>query len=163
MSSFWKESKNKLHTFKCIEHTVSGELALSGRYGEIWCADAFTCKAIIYSARVAKRFLPKDQHPVLPGDETLISFPVRDLPIWIDRLAVPTKPSTQAALANQAKSNIEDLNGEILSLEAKDESKPGKPTLLKPLSESFDFEPRSESSAFEVLGEKEAALETSKK
>lgn len=123
MRKEWQPSKNLLGGYRCVEHLKTTELSLIGRYGEIWSCNSDWYRAIILSPRIAKRFLQRDQWPVEPGDEIQIKFPAEDLPVWINRLQVPSKPSTQGALANQrrnfvlAKSNTLNPKGDILSLE----------------------------------------------
>lgn len=123
MNNFWKPSKRLLGKFPCIEHTITGELSLTGKYGEIWLHDESTYKAIIFSHRITRRFLPKDKWAIGPIDEILIKFGAQDLSIWVERLRIPSKSSTQAAIANRAqfmgtaRSNIKDSDAHILSLE----------------------------------------------
>jgi hypothetical protein len=122
MKNMWAPTKYLLGGYRCTEHAATKELSLIGRYGEIWAYDAFTFKAIVYSHRIAKKFLSKELWPVQLGDEILFSFQIADLPVWIKRLHVPSKSSTQANIADQsrfnalAKSNTLAANVVILSL-----------------------------------------------
>jgi hypothetical protein len=121
----WRPSKQKINGFACIEHKVNGELALSGLYGEIWQYSATELRAVIYSHRISKKYLPKNKWPINPQDETLIRFSPDDLILWVDRLRVPAKANTQADIANGrtfgavAKSNIGELIADIPSSKGK--------------------------------------------
>lgn len=144
MKIFWRPSKQLLGGYSCVEHVETKELSLFGKYGEIFQHDSYTFKVIIYSNRIAKRYLPKDRWPMQPGDETLISFPAKDLGTWVRRLGVPIKPTTQATFANLTKANIEDSGDDILSLEAQDRSKTVDDTNPEPLQKSIKFGPGNE-------------------
>jgi hypothetical protein len=101
MRTEWKASKFKMGSLACIENLINGELALSGRYGEIWQYSSSEFRAVIYSHRISKRYLPRHRWPIKPQDETLIRFSTPDLILWVERLRVPAKASTQAEISNQ--------------------------------------------------------------
>ena len=79
MKSFWQASKQLLGGYPCVEHVVTKELSIIGRYGEIWQHDKLTFKAIIYSHRISKRYLPQEEWPIHAEDETLILFSAKEL------------------------------------------------------------------------------------
>lgn len=104
----WKPSSKTLGGYRCIELRSAGgecELALAGRYGEIWQSSPDTYRAIITRGRIAKRYLPKEHWPILPTDETLVTFPAAHLPIWVERLKIPRTRPTQARYANSFGKN----------------------------------------------------------
>jgi len=129
MSKQWLPSEKLLAGFQCAENVRSGELTFGGHYGDIWRYGESDWRAIIYSHRIAKRHLPKHQHPIHAGDETLIMFAAQDLAVWMGRLWVPAKASTQAEVLNRRQeswatsSNITEEDGEIFSSEPRVESK----------------------------------------
>lgn len=110
----WKTSRLRLGGFPAIELAEpqgpgeAPELALAGNYGEIWQSAPGQYRAVITSARIARRYLPEAQRPVLPGDETLILFPEADLPLWASRLKVPRERAGQARRANSFGQNGAD-------------------------------------------------------
>ena len=131
MRKEWQPSTQMFGGYRCVEHVRTKELSLIGRHGEIWENDAYTYKASVFSARIAKRYLRQEQWPIEPGDEILIKFPAEDLPLWVKRLQVPSKSSSQADIANRgrnlddAKSNIVNPTGKNSSLTAKRRARRG--------------------------------------
>ena len=117
----WIVSESLLGGHRCVQSKHSGELSLIGLYGEIWLKAEGRYGAVIFSHRVAKRYLPKRSRPIGLEDEVQVQFPVSDLNLWAERLRVPVKPSTQAGLANRrrqraaTRSNKTQLQGQILS------------------------------------------------
>lgn len=75
------------------------EVTLSGRYGDIWQYSPTHCRAVIVSNRIAKRYLPKERHPVDAGDECLVTFPNEELGLWVKRLRVPKERPAQLRYA----------------------------------------------------------------
>jgi hypothetical protein len=92
--------KETIGGIKCIKNSVSDELCLSGHHGEIWQINETTCKAVILSSGIAKRYLPESKWPINPGDEATITFPLSELSLWIERLGVTRNRSGMIRLAN---------------------------------------------------------------
>jgi hypothetical protein len=88
MSDWYKPRDEKIGKHKAIKHRITGELALVGKYGEIWQVSDTHCVALIRSSRVAKKYLPEAYHPVQAGDETRWRFPISELAEWIKRLKI---------------------------------------------------------------------------
>lgn len=144
MKSFWQASKQLLGGYPCVEHVVTKELSIIGRYGEIWQHDKLTFKAIIYSHRISKRYLPQEEWPIHAEDETLILFSAKELVTWVKRLGIPAKPKTQAGFANAFKPDTEVANLEILISEGKDQSKMVRDTKAIPLKSPINVDPGNE-------------------
>ena len=102
----WTASKRRIMGKRCIrrveplddkfpnvfEHTLVGE------YGEIWeNGDDF--KAVITSAEVAKKHLPKELHPIQKGDEVVVRFTKAEFEHYYKILKIRSKPETQIRLA----------------------------------------------------------------
>lgn len=115
MSIDWKRTKTMLADFSCIQNVHTKELSIFGKYGEIWARGSSVFGALIRSPRIAKRYLPKEKWPVQVGDEIQISFNASELALWVERLLVPTKSTSQAKLANHQQSShfrtLEDQRG----------------------------------------------------
>ena len=75
-----------------------------GNYGEVWQADGAGYWAIIYSQRIARKYLPHGAWPTVMDEEILVSFGSADLSIWVKRLLIPKKSKTQINLAIEIKS-----------------------------------------------------------
>jgi hypothetical protein len=88
MSAWYKSTKGRIGRHKAIVHSTTGELCIVGRYGEIWVHSDTHFAAVITSARISKKHLPKASHPVQAGDETLIRFPIADLTKWTKILRI---------------------------------------------------------------------------
>ncbi len=101
MSKTWTLSKQKICGFSCLEHYKTKQLTLFGKYGELWPNDSHEFRAIIYSPRIARKYLSSGES--IQGD-TLIRFKYCDFEEWTARLLVPKKASTQLLLANEIKS-----------------------------------------------------------
>ena len=148
MKKQWSPSKQLFLGLPCIEHVVTKELALVGRYGEVWISGKAKCAATIYSHRIARRYLQKDQWPIDPHDETMIVFQAQDLAAWVKRLVMPKKPESQAEIANAGRetaptrSNLRASNGNFFSSEAKNQSQhEGEPIPIdSPMDTNFSLQ-----------------------
>ena len=107
MKHFWVPSKKTINGHHCIEHTVNRQIMLIGKYGEIWQVDKSEYRAIVYSHRIARRYLPESDWPRSAEDEVLVRFFRGDLHNWIRRLLVPKKSTSQLKLAIEIKSTSE--------------------------------------------------------
>lgn len=101
MTAWYKSTKGRIGRYKAIAHHTTGELCIVGRYGEIWVHSDTHYAAVITSARISKKYLPKEQHPVQAGDETLIRFPNEDLPKWTKILKIVRSRELMLELVNK--------------------------------------------------------------
>ena len=100
MSQWYKPKEAKMGKYKAIKNHVSGELNLVGRYGEIFMVNDTTCKAVITSSRVARKYLPPEKHPVNKDDEVVIQFPISELEEWIKRLKITSNRNGMIRMAD---------------------------------------------------------------
>jgi hypothetical protein len=165
MKTLWQPAKRLFAGLRCIEHQLTKELCLVGKYGEIWIHNESTFKAVIYSHRIIKRFLPRERWSVDALDEVIIDFESQELNTWVDRLLVPAKPYTQAEIANRtkkvefAKSNMVAASSEILSLGIQNQSQNhGSNDSLPPTDERFDLIPGTKNPNDSAVGASAAAF-----
>lgn len=74
--------------YRAIMNKKTKELALSGKYGEIWEVGPQTCGAVIISNTVANKILGTDAKK---GDEVIAEFDIADLDRWVKLLKIPTR------------------------------------------------------------------------
>lgn len=126
MISVWEPSLTPLFGHPCLRHTKTGELALFGNYGQIWEYDSYAARVLIHSPRIARRFLPESEWPVAHG-EVLLRVRFHEASVWIKRLSVPRKASTQIDIANHIHSGARDQFKEV-SIAVKDDQDESRPT-----------------------------------
>jgi hypothetical protein len=85
---WYKPVKDTIGKYKAIKNRVSGELALVGKYGEIWQYSDTHCCVVITSPRIAKLHLPESKHPILKGDEARHTFPIEELDRFVNIIRV---------------------------------------------------------------------------
>ncbi len=77
----------KIGKYKCIKNTITGELNLVGKYGEIWLVNETTCAAWIHSAVAINKYTnPIEKYK--KGEERVIKFSLNDLDKWVKILSV---------------------------------------------------------------------------
>lgn len=51
MRDEWKRTKQRLGGHKCIKHKITGELNISGKYGEIWAVNDITYAGVLTNVK----------------------------------------------------------------------------------------------------------------
>ena len=101
MKSQWLRSTEKIGGKPCVQHSVTGEVALVGRYGEIWkLNNRGSYGVVILGPRVARRLgaTIKQRGRIDFGDETIFTFTEKELPLVI-RAIKPFRDQNEAILA----------------------------------------------------------------
>lgn len=93
MKSQWIATDTRIGTRRAIYNTVSKEYEINGVYGYIWEYSSTHYRAIITSAKIARKHLPEQQWPTQKDDETLITFPKKDISKWIKILRISASPN----------------------------------------------------------------------
>lgn len=96
MKNQWTETKETFLGRPCLRHSVTNELAIYGKYGEIYLNNSSTCKARVWSPKKTG-IQPPEGYKWRSGDETVITFDNSELVKYIKLLKVPTLASTQAS------------------------------------------------------------------
>lgn len=93
----WYVPKNEtLYGFRAIKHKVSGELCLSGLYGEIYQFSDKKAAVAIYSGRVATKELGVKYHN---GEESIVYIPNSEVSKWVKIIKVPKTMPAQIRYA----------------------------------------------------------------
>jgi hypothetical protein len=89
--SYWIPSKQKLGGYKSIEHEITKEVALIGKYGEIWkFSEDGNFKALVEdhlkANQLARKLSSKSRYK--SGDEAIFTFSQIDFETVADVIAV---------------------------------------------------------------------------
>ena len=87
-SKWYKAPDNeKFGKYKTIKNNVSSELELNGFYGFIWEYSPTHYRACITSHKISNKFI-KAEEKYKAGDEALVTFPKKELDVWVKRLKI---------------------------------------------------------------------------
>lgn len=101
----WKAANKKYRDkYVCVQHSVTKELAMAGKYGEIWQCSSDKDSCVVTSNTIAKRiskllneeFVGTDKH-----DENLFTFDTKLLPQIKKLLKIPNSRPSQIKNAEE--------------------------------------------------------------
>lgn len=102
----WKPANKKYRNkYVCVQHSVTKELALAGKYGEIWKysenKDACIVKSNTIAKKISKALSEKDFEIANKIEENLFVFDTNFLPQIKKLLKVPNSRPSQLKYAQE--------------------------------------------------------------
>lgn len=101
MKNQWYRASDKetLGGYKCIKNSISKELCLVSKKGEIWEYSETHYACLILSTSVANKY-GKPKEKVKKGEEFIVKFPKEQLDKWVKILGIKNNRKAMIDRAN---------------------------------------------------------------